>query len=262
MQMGKIVNTVIITALFVVLALLASVRKQPKVESFEAVANRATFALFDSSNSFYCSGITVGVNGSDALGVTARHCVIDNDTNAVRQGIYAGYPADEQGPFYITTPELISETDDIAVVRIHNGADRTYVDLGDEHLVKNGDSIFNVSFPADAGKITMHGEFLAPKYDHLSRDLAGYPEWSHAMPIIMSWAPGSSGSGVFDPKQRKLIGIAAGSSGAGSFNVAEPVSRVFYLLEHWKDNTVDIWTKTHPEQKAPTMILLFGMDKK
>ena len=218
--------------------------------SFDDVAHAASGAIF-LGETFHCSGTVIGTNDNGAIFLTARHCVVNPDTNAINTGMWVTFAADESGPFYAATPLLISETDDLAALFLQNGQDLPVVNLTSEYRLKSGDPIFNVSYPLDAGKLTFHGEFIVPAFPHFPHGVAKASlQWEHTMPVNLTIASGSSGSGVFDPKHKGLIGVVVGSTTEGTLNIVEPESRVVELLSHAKDNAPELWTKNHPAHPA------------
>ncbi len=78
------------------------------------------------------------------------------------------------------------------------------------------------------------------------------------MPMNLTIAHGSSGSGVFSQSQRGLIGIAVGTFEEGSYNIAIPGDRILDFLADLKDNTVDKFKYAYPEQKEDLWDLIFG----
>lgn len=226
--------------------------------------SKATLSYVNTSNSitatgaiilngrFECSGTEIGdTSDGDGVFLTARHCATDLDTNEVHHHMLVSFSGDEMGPFYVAEPMAISLTEDIALLRLHNGAGLPKVKLEDDRHLTVGDPIYNVSFPLSTGKLVFHGQFMASHLGHFPEMLANYPVWVNAMPMNMTIAHGSSGSGVYDTKTGKLIGIAVGTFSEGSFNLAIPSHRIIDFLKDLKDNTVDKFVVYNPIKEAP-----------
>jgi len=69
------------------------------------------------------------------------------------------------------------------------------------------------------------------------------------MPMNMTIAHGSSGSGVFSNRQRGLIGVAVGTFEEGSFNIAISGSHILDFLNDLPDNTVEKFAAAHPAKE-------------
>lgn len=239
--------------LLLVLAVVGSIgvfsTPQPAKEDFVARAQAATGSIYinlDGQRTFICSGTSIGSNSEAGLFLTARHCTIDSDYSFL-PGLQVSFADNEGGPFYDATPCAISVDEDLAVLCIRNGINLPWVKLGDESNLKPADSIFNISYPLDAGKVQFWGAFIAPRFPHFPRGLErNYQMWINSMPMDLTIAHGSSGSGVFDLKTKTLIGVAVGTFQEGRFNIAMPVSRVWYLLEHRSENTPEKFREKHP----------------
>lgn len=223
-----------------------------RLASFEAEARAASGAIFvDKERRFNCSGTEIGkTSDGDGVFLTARHCVSNPNTNKINETIVVSFSDNQGGPFYDAQPIAISLTDDIALLLIRNGADIPEVRIRDNRVLRSGDPIFNVSFPVGSGKIVFHGEYLSGRFPHFPVDiLTDYPMWQSAMPMNLTIAHGSSGSGVYSYRQRALIGIAVGTFEEGSYNIAVPADRVLDFLADLKDNTVDKFIAKNPEKQ-------------
>jgi S1-C subfamily serine protease len=223
---------------------------------YEPQAKSATGAIFlnkDGKRQFFCSGTEIGhTPEGDGVFLTARHCLADPDTNEVRTGLSVSFSPNEGGPFYDAAPIVLSLTDDVALLLLRDGADIPAVRIKDEKGLATGDRIFNVSFPLGTGKQVFHGEYMSPRFLILpGQILEQYPQWAYSMPMNMTIAHGSSGSGVFSQKDHALIAVAVGTFEEGSYNIAIPASRVINMLNHIQDNTVDKFEKAFPIQEAP-----------
>lgn len=211
----------------------------------------AIFLTKDGHRKFICSGTVFAVNPAtgDALFLTARHCVWnDGDPdNNMAPGLVGkeevSFTPNEEGPFYTAIPYKVSKTDDVAILTLKNGAGLPFVRLGDEHFVRPGDTLTNYTFALDMGEMDIFLKSIAPAFNHLPEGLAkNRPMWAHSMPIDGTVAPGSSGSGLFDPRQRRIVGVAVGMTRMGGLSIAIPVSRVWNLLTD--PNTQDLTPPT------------------
>jgi S1-C subfamily serine protease len=219
--------------------------------SFEKNAKVSTGAMFvGPDREFYCSGTEIGkTSDGDGVFLTARHCVADADTNKLSEDIKISFSNDEGGPFYDAKPIAISLTDDLALLLIRNGGDIPVVRIKDERSLHSGAEIFNVSFPLSTGRQVFHGEYLNPNFASVpDRIIESYPFWIHAMPIDVTLAPGSSGSGVFSESKRALIGVAVGTFESGRYNIVIPADRVTDFLNDLQDNTVDKFVYLNPQK--------------
>lgn len=221
--------------------------------SYEPKAVRSTGAIFiGADRRFDCSGTEIGhTPEGDGVFLTARHCVANPDTNEINKDIVVSFSPNEGGPFYDAAPIAASLTDDIALLLIRDGADVPEIRIRDERHLKNGDPIFNVSFPLGTGKQIFHGEFMRANFQALPAEIEQYPQWLYSMPMNMTIAHGSSGSGVFSNKDQALIGVAVGTFDEGSYNIAIPASRVIYFLNHLQDNTMAKFVEANPVREAP-----------
>jgi len=242
-------------ALLALLTLAASISItswQSKPANFEAQAQRATGAIFVMGR-FNCSGTEIGKTPTgNGVFLTARHCVADPETDKINEQMEVTFSANEGGPFYLARPLAISSTDDLALLELYNGADIPMVPIKAQWSLRSGDSIFNVSYPLGTGKEVFHGEFIQGRFPLLPADyLSQMPTWTYSMPVNLTIAHGSSGSGVFSSKERALIGVAVGTFEEGSYNLAIPSDRVLYFLNHLQDSTVEKFKQAHPEHVAP-----------
>lgn len=228
-----------------------------RFRSFEPAARSATGAIFisgkHSDRRFSCSGTEIGktLDGGGVF-LTARHCVANPDTNKINEKIVVSFSANQSGPFYDATPIALSLSDDLALLYLNDGADIPSVPIKDERWLTSGDTIFNVSFPIGTGKVLFHGEYLAPRFPAVPTEIIEkYSQWTYAMPMNLTIAPGSSGSGIFSQSQKALIGVAVGTSGQGSYNIAIPSDRVLAFMDDLKDNTVEKFKYAFPEKEPP-----------
>lgn len=221
--------------------------------SFEPEAKAASGAIFTDDGTgrkFHCSGTEIGkTSDGDGIFLTARHCVANPETYKINTNITVSFSADQGGPFYDAQPIALSLTDDLALLVLRDGADIPAVRIRDERRLFGGDPIFNVSFPLGTGKETFHGEFMAARFPTMpAQAVQSYPVWTYSMPINLTIAHGSSGSGIFNQKQRALIGVAVGTFGEGNYNIAIPSDRVIDFLNDLRDNTVTKFVAAFPEQ--------------
>jgi len=226
--------------------------------SYEPEARLASGAMFSGSDrSFHCSGTEIGAT-ADGGGIflTARHCVADPQTNKLNEHFAVSFTDNQGGPFYDATPIALSLSDDLALLYVKNGAGIPQVRIKDERSLRSGDPIFNVSFPLGTGKELFHGEYMRASFPTFPSIIASYPQWLYAMPMNMTIAHGSSGSGVFSNKQRALIGVAVGTFEEGTYNIAIPADRVLDFLNDLKDNTVEKFKYAFPE-KEPNEFMMF-----
>jgi len=222
---------------------------------FEIDARAATGAIFvGAERRFNCSGTEIGhTSTGDGVFLTARHCVADPDTNVVNQSMKVSFSDNEGGPFYDAMPIAISLTDDVALMLIRNGAGVPEVRIKDERGLKSGDPIFDVSFPYGTGKQVFYGRFMSSAFLAMPLEIIEqYPFWIHTMPMDVTIAPGSSGSGIYSAKERALIGIAVGDFHSGTYDIVTPADRVLDFLNDLQDNTVDKFIAANPE-KAETI---------
>lgn len=239
--------------LLLLVVLAAGAIKYSFTDSFESSVKSSTGAIFAVDRSFHCSGTEIGHTASgDGVFLTARHCAASVETNKVNEHMLVSFSDNQGGPFYDAIPVAISSTDDVALLLVRNGANVPEVKIRDEGRLREGDPIFNVSFPLGTGKQLFHGEFMRPSFPSLPSEIASqYPMWLHAMPMNLTIAHGSSGSGVFSKKEHALIGVAVGTFQEGSYNIAIPASRVLVFLNHLQDNTVEKFIAANPEHDAP-----------
>lgn len=194
-----------------------------------------------------CSGVETGYD-SDGNGVfvTARHCVFDPDVNMFYRGEVVSFSADGSGPYYPTELYAVSNTDDLAILKLKGAGSQPVAKIEDEHQLNPGDPVDNVSYPEFMGKLEFHGSFVAPSWPHVPEDIiVDFPEWIHAMPVDITIAPGSSGSPLFDSKTHAVIGIMVGSTGAGRLMVAEPITRMMVMIASG-DGNIERFIRMHP----------------
>jgi S1-C subfamily serine protease len=221
--------------------------------SLESDAIQSSGAIFtEADRTFHCSGTEIGsTKDGGGIFLTARHCVANADTNKISQKFVVSFSADEAGPFYDATPIAISLNDDLALLYLKNGANIPTIRIRDNRRLSSGDSIFNVSFPLGTGKHVFHGEYVGDYFPKLPAEILNqYPMWQSAMPMNLTIAHGSSGSGVFSQAQHALIGVAVGTFAEGSYNIAIPSERVLEFLNDLSDNTVTKFIVAHPEKDA------------
>ncbi len=244
--------------LSLVLALPMVCKKQAPVTDPAVVSSEVEHAAVgvisipasDGSYAAICSGSEVG-RDSDGNGVflTARHCVYNDDTGRFYTPEVVSFSADEGGPYYTTELYAIGANVDLAVLKVHNAGNISTEVLEDEHSLKAGDPIENVSYPLDMGKLEFHGSFIAPIFPHWTRIFEDYPQWSSSMPVDITIAHGSSGSPVFDSKTRCVIGVLVGTTGEGRLNVVEPISLYTNMMVNYEQNSVAAFLKAHPIQQ-------------
>lgn len=194
-----------------------------------------------------CSGVETGYD-SDGNGifVTARHCVFDRDVNAFYKNEFVSFSDNGSGPYYQTQLYAVSNTDDLAVLKLVGAGSRPVAQIGNEADLVPGDPVDNVSYPEFMGKLEFHGAFVAPLWPHLPADIAvEFPEWRFAMPVDITIAPGSSGSPLFDAKTHSVIGIMVGSTNMGRLNIAIPISRLLAMYVN-KDGDIRTFILSHP----------------
>jgi trypsin-like peptidase len=238
---------------------------------FRAQSRDAAGAIFlnvKGQRRFICSGTVFGHTPTgDALFATARHCVWeaateseDPDTGEDSISVAkllgpeeVSFSANEQGPFYTAVPLKISKTDDVAILVLKNGSGLPAVRLGDERLLHSGDPLTNYTFVLDFGKMDMSLKAVAPAFAHYPAGLlTQVPEWSHSMPVDGMAALGSSGSALFDPRQRAIVGLVVGGGPRmGSLVIAIPVSRIWNLIsENNNQNLIDPYPVSSVPVKA------------
>jgi hypothetical protein len=155
------------------------------------------------------------------------------------------------GPFYDAKPIYISLDDDLALLLIRDGAGIPEVKIRDERRLQNGGPIFNVSFPLGTGKQEFRGQYMRSDFPYQPKEFDNYPFWVRSMPINMTIAHGSSGSGVFSNKLHALIGVAVGTFEEGSYNIAIPGDRVIDFLNDLRDATPEKFVAANPKHEAP-----------
>lgn len=229
----------------------AVVPQAPIVSSeIEHSAVGAIFMNDGSGRRFICSGSEIG-SDSDGNGIflTARHCVWNENFNKFYPNEEVSFSDDEKGPFYTTSIYAISQTEDIALLKVINAAKSGVPSevLEDEHALKAGDPVENMSYPYGMGKLEMHGNFIASVFPNFpDQFLAGVPEWLHSMPVDITIEPGSSGSPLFDSKTHRIIGVMVGLFNPGALTVAEPVSLLVDMYSHLDSNSLEAFVKAHP----------------
>ena len=226
-----------------------------KARSFETTVGSSVGAIFvpgeNGQAQFHCSGTEIASSNGEGYFLTARHCVADPETDKIARVMIVSFSDNQKGPFYTAHPVAISLTDDLALLELVNGADVPTVAVKSEKWLKSGDPIFNVSFPLGTGKERFHGEFMQSRFPSLPAEyLDKYTAWANAMPMNLTIAHGSSGSGVFSNREHALIGVAVGTFQEGSYNIAIPGSRVIAFLTHLSDNTLAKYAESHPERAA------------
>ncbi len=233
-----------VLVLFILLAVLGvtsrnGVHTVQKAE-FEAQSRAASGALFVTQEDvgkrkLHCSGTAIQYKGEEYF-LTARHCVWNEPDQ--EEGVPAGlggpfqvsFSDNEAGPFYDAIPVRISSQEDIAVLRLINGSGPA-IRLGNEKLSQAGNTLTNYSYAMDLGKLPVTLRFVAPVTAHSGKDLLqSYPKWNTIMPVDGMAAPGSSGSGLFDPRQQAVVGVLVGVERSGHLALAVPVSKVWDLL--------------------------------
>lgn len=221
---------------------------------FRLRAHDASVAIFLSNSvarKQICSGTSIKSPSRDfGLVLTARHCVADLNTNEVysdsaREEI--SFSDNEAGPYYSTEVYTISDNEDFAVLKVLNGGNLPYVELGDESKLQVGDRVFSWSFPLDTGKEYAIGRTQAGgRYNHLSSYFGNAPYWRNTYPVDILIGPGSSGSGIFDPVRNVQVGILVGTWNFGQ-KIVMPVSGVIQALKN--PESLDAWKKGHPIQE-------------
>jgi len=249
----------LLAAIFAVV-LMAGTVSASIMSGFTAKAHDASVGIYlvtSKGRGQICSGTSIKSPSKDyGLVLTARHCVADLDTNEI-YAKKAGHPEevsfsdDERGPYYTTSIEAISDDEDYALLRVNNSEKIPYVELGDSKKLEVGDSIFSWSFPSDAGKLYAIGRVMSSggKYPHFPGILAkDYSVWRNAYPADITIAHGSSGSGIFDSEQQKLVGVLVGAFPDG-MKIVMPTSGAEALIK--KHKTVAQWEKEHPVVAPP-----------
>jgi S1-C subfamily serine protease len=247
----KFILALVLSAILAIGGLRAS--EAILTKSFEHRATIASGAIFlpDQERRFHCSGTEIGHTAyGDGVFLTARHCVADYNTYEINRHMQVSFSDDQGGPFYDAKPIYISLNDDLALLLIRDGANIPEVRVRDNRRLRNGDPIFNVSFPLSTGKQKFHGEYMRSEFPSLPEwMLKTYSMWLGSMPMNMTIAHGSSGSGVFSNRQRGLIGVAVGTFEEGSFNIAIPGSHILDFLNDLPDNTVEKFAAAHPAKE-------------
>jgi len=244
--MKKALLALVLTSLSAIALMLGSHR----FRSFEKEAKQASGAIFIAGQ-FHCSGTEIGkTQNGNGIFLTARHCVANPDTNELNGPIMVTFGDNEGGPYYAARPLALSLSDDLALLELRNGADIPEVRIKDERWLKQGEAIFNISYPLGTGKLEFHGQYMSPVFPHYPEEFVSYPQWLHSMPMNLTIAHGSSGSGVFSERERGLIGVAVGTFSEGSFNIAIPADRVIDFLNDLQDNTVEKFQYAFPVKEA------------
>jgi len=247
----KKILAVIWPAILAVALLVGTYGMRVYPKSYESEAKLASGGIFWEGQ-FHCSGTEIGkTQDGNGIFLTARHCVANTETNALYKNFMVSFSENEGGPYYMARPLALSLTDDLALLELKNGADIPEVKIKDERWLKVGEPIFNISYPLGAGKLKFHGEYMGPSFPHFPVDvLQRYSQWLYAMPMNMTIAHGSSGSGVFSNRERALVGVAVGTFEEGSFNIAIPADRVIDFLHDLQDNTVEKFQYAFPVKEA------------
>lgn len=200
---------------------------------------------------FHCSGTEIGSYQGEGYFLTARHCIANVDTAHVEKKIIVSFTDNEKGPFYEAKPLAISQRDDLALLEIVNGGDIPTVTYKSDQGLHSGSPIFNESYPLGAGKQVFHGEYMQDHFAAFPKDfLQEYPIWVDAMPMNITIAHGSSGSGIFSSREHALIGVAVGTFDEGSFNIGIPGSRVVEFIHHLPENSVSAFVQKNQEHDA------------
>jgi len=244
-----------VALLFVIALLIVGYSHRSFIKRFEPIEQQAVLAtggIFSGPDrTFHCSGTEIGsTKDGGGIFLTARHCVANLGTNKVEQHFMVSFSLDQKGPFYDAYPVAISLTDDLALLYLRNGADIPVIQVRDERGLLSGDKIFNASFPLGTGKHVFHGEYMGTYFPAFPSHLLNeYPVWEHTMPMNLTIAHGSSGSGVFSENKHGLIGVAVGTFAEGSYNIAVPGDRVLDFLNDLADNTVTKFIQSNPEKE-------------
>jgi S1-C subfamily serine protease len=199
---------------------------------------------------FICSGSEIGSDSEgNGIFLTARHCVWNSDSNVFYPNEEVSFSDDEKGPFYSTKLYAISQTDDLALLIVINAGGIPTQVLEDEHALKAGDPVENISFPYGMGKLEFHGNFVSSIFPNFPKAfLDGVPQWRYTMPVDITIEPGSSGSPLFDSKTHCVVGVMVGLFNPGALTIAEPVSRLLEMTAHLDENTPEAFIKAHPIQ--------------
>ena len=245
----KRISTLIATLALVLSPLFVRSASAQSMESVRSSVGAIFMTAPEQTRRFICSGSEVG-SDSDGNGIflTARHCVWDENYNKFYQKIEeVTFSDDEKGPFYTTKLYAISETEDLALLKIIGAAKLPTVVLGDEHALKAGDAVINVSYPYDLGKLEFHGNFVSPAFPHYPDPLAEEaPQWLFSMPVDITVEPGSSGSPLFDAKNHNQIGVMVGMFQTGGLTIAEPIRRYYEMIKNLDSNSPEAFVKAHP----------------
>lgn len=252
--MTRTVIKIGVVALAAALCLLAIVKSNVREENsnFAYLSRAAAGAIFAQQGGkgdyrFICSGTTIKFDASqwdeenrwvtlkdvvpipstDGYFATASHCVVDENGNAYGPE-QVSFSANEAGPFYTAVPWKVSVTDDVAILRIINGGNLPGVRLGTEYELQPNEALTNYTFALSFGMqpVVIHAE--GPGYTHMPSGM--WAKWAHTMGIVGPVAPGSSGSGLFSPRQHALVGVAVGLVTGTGFAIAEPVSTLWRLI--------------------------------
>lgn len=224
-------------------------------------ASGAMYFIEDGKQEFGCSGTLIGFDDhGNGLFLTARHCVWSDGeedggegAGLIHKPITVSFSDNEIGPFYAAVPIKVSSIDDVALLAVFNvEPNHAYVKIGSEFAATTDDKIMNYSFALSAGKTGLPVFFIENSFGHMPLGIhEEMPKWDHAMFIGVPAAPGSSGSGIIDLTQKRLIGVVVGHTPYGSISVAIPVSRVWNFLADPKSE--DLTVVQHHER--PPVIL-------
>lgn len=250
--MNKILALVATSVLALTVIFSAGMSRYEQRQTFINRATAASGALFvGKDRQFDCSGTEIGHSQGDGIFLTARHCIANVSTDKINKPIQVSFSANEGGPFYDAVPVALSIKDDLAVLLLKNGAGIPEVHIADGKNLKYGADVFNISFPAGVGKTHFHGNYIQPRFSYVPADLSSqYPQWLETMPVQITIAPGSSGSGLFSPDRKALVGVMVGDFHSGEFAIAVPSDVVIDFLAHLKDNTVTKYQAAHPEHES------------
>lgn len=200
--------------------------KSPILDYTQDIEASGSLSLYNVSPVFICSGVNATYN-THTYFVLARHCVVD-DEQQIRKELMVSFSNNIRGPYYFATVKAVSDTDDLAVLTLINGENLPSVELGNELPLNIGHKIFGLGFPLGRGKRLTGGWFFSHRFVNVHELPSG---WDYSMPVLLPVAPGSSGGGIFDSANGKLIGITVGYIPPNIISIAIPVSRLKIFLD-------------------------------
>lgn len=188
----------VLTFLFALVLLLSSPVRAAQ-DSLIKKFIEATAILYSQDNEsnlhFACTATAFQKTDVGYLMLTAGHC-IDKDANAY----FVSWQENADMPFIRAQVLFRSDTSDLAVLGVVTTLDIPSLPIGDEKLLSEGDTVYNVACPTALSKQFFRGSVT-------STTLAARESDGPTLGLELPAAPGSSGSAVVDPSQGAIVGV-------------------------------------------------------